>query len=227
MADYFLLTLDTTGPSSPSISLEGGSAYATAQLITATIGCGDGATTGYQMKVWGDVDTAYDEDVQDSEVASAWISYNTSKQIKLSSGDGSKTVYVKIRDNVYNESAQTDDSITLDTTLPVVSISSGPDVTKISKKTGKRTASFSFTCDSQFDEYKVKVVASESAAHDTGTQIPTTAGSTNMSGSKGDYPSATPISCQIDGADLETASSGDGEKIIKVFVKDDAGNWSI
>jgi hypothetical protein len=34
------------------------------------------------------------------------------------------------------------------------------------------------------------------------------------------------ISCTINGADLETASSGDGAKIVKVFVKDASGNWS-
>jgi len=226
MASYYNLTLDTTGVSSPSISLEGGATYATAQLITATIGCGDGDTTGYQMKLWGDVDTTHNANIQDTEVASSWITYGVSQQVKLSSGDGSKTVYLKVRDDVYNESSQTSDSITLDTTLPVVSIA-GPDVSKISKQSGKNTCSFSFQSDSIFDEYKVKVVASTGAAHDTGTQIPTTAGSSNMSGSAGDYPASTPINCQIKGTDLETASSGDGEKIIKVFVLDYAGNWSV
>lgn len=226
MANYFNLTLDTTGPAAPSISLEGGATYATAQLVTATISTSDSPTTNYQMKIWGDVDTTHNPSIQTTEVASAWISYSTSQQVKLSSGDGSKTVYLKIRDDVYNESSQADDSIILDSTLPVVSIT-GPDLSKISKVTGKNVSSFSFTVDGIFDEYKVKVVASSGAAHDTGTQIPTTAGSTNMSGSAGDYPASTPINCSIYGTDLETADSGDGTKIIKVFVKDKAGNWSV
>jgi hypothetical protein len=226
IANYFSLSLDTTAPASPTISLEGGAAFATDQLITATIGCGDGDTTGYQMILWGDVDTTHNANIQATEGASSWITYSISQQVKLSTTDGSKTVYLKIRDDVYNESSQTSDSIILDATLPVVSIT-GPDVSKISKQTGKNTVSFSFQCDSIFDEYKVKVVATSGAAHDTGTQIPTTAGSSNMSGSAGDYPASTPINCQIKGTDLETASSGDGLKIVKVFVKDQSGQWSV
>ena len=51
MANYFNLTLDTTGPAAPSISLESGATYATAQLVTATISTSDSPTTGYQMKI--------------------------------------------------------------------------------------------------------------------------------------------------------------------------------
>lgn len=99
------------------------------------------------MKVYGNVDTSYNANIQDTEGASAWITYSTSQEVKLSSGDGSKIVYVKIRDDVYNESSQASDSITLDTSVPVVTINSGPDVTKISKQTGKRTCSFQFQAD--------------------------------------------------------------------------------
>lgn len=225
MASYFTLTLDTTGPASPSISLDSGAEYATAQLVTATIGTTDGPTTGYQMKIWGDVDTTHNPSIQATEVASAWISYATSQQVKLSSGDGSKTVYLKIRDDVYNESAQASDTIILDMTLPVVTVSN-VSATKISKVAGKDTITFQFSGDTQFDAYKVKVVATSGAAHDTGTQIGTTNGSSNVSGSEGNYPAATPITVTIKGADLETASGGDGAKIVKVFIQDDAGNWS-
>lgn len=225
MASYFSLTLDTTAVPNPSISLEGGATYASQQIVTATIGTSESPTTGFQMKIWGNVDTTYDANVQDTEGASAWITYATSKQIKLSSGDGSKTVYLKIRDDVYNASSQASDDIILDTTVPIVTIT-GPDVSKVSKVSGKDTCSFSFVSDTIFDEYVVKVVAASGNAHDSGTQIPITAGSSNMSGNAGDYPAATPINCSIKGADLETASSGDASKIVKVFVKDVAGLWS-
>lgn len=226
MANYFNLTLDTTGVSSPTISLDGGATYTSQQLINATIGCGDGDTTGYQMKIWGNVDTSYNANIQDTEVASAWITYNTSQQIKLSSGDGLKTIYLKIRDDVYNESAQASDSINLDTTLPVVTIA-GPDVQKISEQSGKNICAFSFQSNEIFSEYKVKVVAASGNAHDTGVQIGTTNGSTNMSGSDGNYPANTPINCQINGSDLKAASPSDGLKVIKVFVKDLSGSWSV
>jgi hypothetical protein len=177
------------------------------------------------MKIWGDVDITHNPSIQTTEGASSWITYSTSQQVKLSSGDGSKTVYLKIRDDVYNESSQASDSITLDMTLPVVTVSN-VSASKISKIAGKNSMTFQFSSDSIFDEYKVKVVATSGAPHDSGAQIPTTAGSTNVSGSTGDYPASTPITVTIKGADLEAASSGDGDKIIKVFVLDDAGNWS-
>lgn len=225
MANYFTLTLDTTGPANPQIKIENGALYTTTQLVSCSISTSDSVTTGYQMKVWGNVDKTHDTDVQDTEVASTWITYGTSKQVKLSTTDGNKTVYLKIRDDVHNPSAQASASIILDTDAPAVTIS-GPDVVKISKQTGKDEASFSFQVNEVFDEYKVKVVASSAATHDAGTVIPTTAGSTNMSGTVGSYPADTAINCKIKGADLETASTGDGEKTIKVFAKDKAGQWS-
>lgn len=225
MPAHFNLTLDTTGPAGVTISLAGGAAYSSVRDITATIGTSDGTTTGYQMKVWGDVDNAYDANVQTTEGASSWISYSTSKLIRLSTTDASKTVYVKVRDDVWNESAAASDSITLDTSVPVITIS-GPDVTKISKVTGKRTASFSFTTDVALDSYKVKVVPSSASLENAGTQIPTTAGSTNMSG--GAVGAGATVNCTIDGADLETASAGDGDKVIKVFGRESGSqNWSV
>lgn len=222
MANFFTLTLDTTGPSNPLISLAGGATYATEKLLQATISTGDSVTTGYQMKIWGDVDISYDPNVQATEGASVWITYATSKQISLSSGDGSKNIYLKIRDDVNNESAQATDVIILDSTIPEVMIT-GPDVTRVSKKAGKNVASFSFQVDSSFIEYKVKVGAT---THDTGTLIGTANGSTNMSGT-GTWTSASVINSTINGADLEIASAGDGAKTIKVFVKDASGLWSV
>lgn len=224
MANYFTLVLDTTSPSNPLISLEGGSQYATQQLVNATISTGDGTTTGYQMKLWGDVDETFDTNIKDTEATSSWITFSTTKQIKLSSGDGNKTVNLKIRDDVFNESSLASDSILLDTTKPIVT-TTNPDVTKISKIAGRSVASFSFTVDSAFVEYKVKVVASSGASHDSGVQIGTVNGSVNMSAT-GTFPATTPIDCQINGTDLELASAGDGNKIIKVFTKDASGLWS-
>lgn len=227
-ASYVTVTLDTTGPASPSVSINGGAVYATSQVVTLTIGTADGDTTGYQMKVYGDVDTSYDASVQGSKAASTWISYATSKDIKLSSGDGAKTIYLTIRDDVYNESSEASDSITLDTSLPVVTVQAGsPDVSKISKVTGKDTVTIVWQSSQQYDAYKVKVVPATDSIHSVGTQIPDTAGSTNVQGSTANQPADTNVTTTVKGADLETASSGDGSKIIKIFVQDDAGNWSI
>jgi hypothetical protein len=234
MASFFTLTLDTTAPASPTLALESNNQYATALLVTATIGTGDGATAGYQMKLWGDIDLAWAKTngvvggaaTTVLEADALWITYATSKQLQLSATDGTKTVYLKIRDDVYNVSAQASDAIILDTTRPIVNIT-GPDVAKVSKQAGKDISSFTFTVDTIFVEYKVKVVSSSGSAENTGTTIAATNGSTNMSGvNAGGYAASTAISCTIDGADLEIASSGDAAKIIKVFAKDQAGNWS-
>jgi hypothetical protein len=234
VANNFSLTLDTVAPAVPSISLAGGAAYTSSQTVTATISTADTPTTGYTMKIWGDLDlTQAKADglvggtaTGTAESDALFISFVTSKSIKLSAGDGSKTIYCKIRDDVYNISAQASDAITLDTSVPTISIT-GPDVSKVSKQTGKDTCSFSFTSDTPFEEYKVKAVPATGSLQDAGTSIPTTAGSTNMAGSAGGYAASTPINCTIKGTDLETASAGDGAKIIKVFVRDAANNWSV
>ena len=219
MASYFNLLLDTLAPAGISISINSGATYTTSRDVALTIGTTDNPTTGYQMKVWGINGVA-------TEGAASWETYATSKNVTLITGDGLKTVYVKIRDDVGNESSSANDTITLNTTVPAVTISAGPDYAKISKVAGFTVSAFSFTSDVIFDEYKVKVVPATNSLNSAGAAIPTTAGSSNMSGNAGSYPASTPINCSIYGADLETASGGDGTKIVKVFVKNVAGSWS-
>ena len=218
MASYFNLTLDTLAPSGVSITINEGAQYTTTTEVQLTIGCSDGDKTGYQMKIWGISGAT-------TESAASWETFSASKVVTLPGSDGLKTVYVKVRDDVYNESSAASDSITLNTAVPAVTIT-GPDVTRISKVSPKNVAAFSFVADCDFVEYKVKVVPSISSLESAGTTIATTNGSTNMS-STGSFSASTSISCTINGADLETASSGDGSKIIKVFVKNSAGTWSV
>lgn len=218
MANYFNLTLDTTAPSGVTLSINSGAEYTTSTAVTLAIGCSDESTTGYQMKIWG-INGAATED------AASWETFQTSKAVTLATGDGQKTVSIKVRDDVHNESATVTDKITLNTTVPTVTIT-GPDVTRISKVDGKDDCTFSFSSDTAFVEYKVKVVPSISSLHDAGTTIGETNGSSNMSGT-GTFPESTPTTCVINGNDLDVASSGDGQKIIKVFVKTSVGIWSV
>ena len=219
MASYFNLTLDTTAPGGVTLSINDGALYATSTAVTLKIATTDGETTGYQMKVWG-------IDGVDDEGSASWESYAATKSVNLTAGDGLKTVYIKVRDDVGNESAQVSDTITLNTTVPVVTIT-GPDKSKISKVTGFNTSIINFTSDVAFEEYKVCVVPQNNSTQDAGTVIGTTNGSINTSGSDGDYPASENIQVTINGADLEAASSGDGVKIVKVFVKNAAGTWSV
>lgn len=218
MASYFNLALDTTAPTGLTLSINDGAMYATSTAVNLTIGLSDSPTTGYQMKIWGIEGAA-------EETAASWETFATSKSVNLTTGDGLKTVYIKVRDDVGNETAQVTDTITLDTTVPVVTIT-GPDKSKISKVTGFDTSIFSFISDVEFAEYKVCVVPATLSTQEAGTLIPITGGSINTSGSDGDYPAETAITVTIKGADLETASSGDGTKVVKVFVKTAAGLWS-
>ena len=218
MASYFNLVLDTLAPQGLSIKLNNGSQYTTSKNVTLSISVTDTSTSGYQMKVWG-IDGASSED------NATWETFATTKSIALPTGDGLKTVYVKVRDDVCNETAAASATITLDTSVPAVTII-GPDVSRISKTAPKNVATFSFTSDVAFTEYKIKVVPSKSSLHDAGTLIGTANGSTNMTAT-GTFKASTAISCKIYGKDLEIASSGDGEKIIKVFVKNAHGTWSV
>lgn len=219
MASYFNLTLDTTAPSGLTLSINDGALYATSTAVKLTVGLSDEVTTGYQMKIWG-------IDGVDEEALASWETFAKTKSVNLTSGDGLKTVHIKVRDDVGNETEEVSDDITLNTAVPVVTIT-GPDKTKISKVEGFNKSKITFTCDVDFAEYKVCVVPQTSSTQDAGTVIPTTAGSINTSGSDGSYPKTTPIEVTITGTDLETASSGDSVKIVKVFVKTAAGIWSV
>lgn len=218
MASYFNLTLDTLAPQGLTIKLNNGSQYTTNKTVQLAVNVTDESADGYQMKVWGIDGIAKESDA-------VWETLANVKDITLPTGDGLKTVYVKVRDDVCNETAAASATITLDTSVPAVTII-GPDVSRISKTAPKNVATFSFTSDVAFTEYKIKVVPSKSSLHDSGTLIGTANGSTNMNAT-GTFKASTAISCKIYGKDLEAASSGDGEKIIKVFVKNAHGTWSV
>ena len=219
MASYFNLTLDTTAPSGLTLEINDGAIYTTNPVVELSIGISDEVTTGYQMKIWGITDVESEEDA-------TWENFATSKSVSLPSGKGLKTIHVKVRDDVGNESTEASDSITLDTTVPTVTIT-GPDKSKISKIVGFNQSIINFMADVAFEEYKVCVVPANSSAENAGTIIGTNNGSINTSGSEGGYEASTNIQVTITGADLEAASAGDGVKIVKVFVKNAAGTWSV
>lgn len=220
MAAFFNLTLDTLAPQGVTLSINAGALYTSNKAVTLAIGCSDASTAGYSMKIWGSVTGAATE--RDAK----WENYVASKTVTLTDGDGLKTIYVKVRDNVWNEADPVSATITLNTSIPVVTIV-GPDVSIISEIVGKNTSKFNFTADAIFDEYKVGVVPSNNSTVSDVTVIGTTGGSSNTSGSDGNYPADTNIDVTINGTDFKTAAGGaDGTYIIKVFVKNQAGTWS-
>lgn len=219
MSAYFNLTLDTTAPAGVNLTINGGAIYTASNSVTLGISCSDKDTTAYSMKVWGSVvDAATESDA-------AWENYSTSKVISLSGEDGLKTVYIKVRDNVWNESIAVSAKITLNTSIPVVTIT-GPDVDVISKISGRNTSIIGFTVDQDYAEYKVGIVAKNTSEQTECRVIGTTGGSKNTSG-EGTFKGTTSISTSIVGSDFATAAGGsDGTYIVKVFVKNNAGTWS-
>lgn len=228
MPGSFILNLDTTGPQGVALTLDAGNpTYSTDLVVNALATTTDPDTTGYQVKFWGaDVVGAA------TEAAASWQTLTPSIAVTLSSGDGSKTVNCRLRDDLNNESSVASDSIVVDTTAPTITISSGPTPARISDKATKDTSSITWAPDSNIQAYKVKVVSGTGSLESTGTQIPTTAGSTNVSsGTPGSgtqiVAAGAAVTTTIKGTDLKTASSADGDKNIKIFVQDLAGNWSV
>lgn len=223
MASSTLLTLDTTAPA--TVTIDVGSGTVSIRDLTANISTADGVTTGYSMKIYGDVDDAYDTaNYRATEANAPWVSYSATKSVRLSATDGVKTVRIKVRDDVGNVSSEATDSVTLNTAIPVVSITAGLSATKISKVTSFDTATLTFQSDVPYDQFKVKVVSAASDADTAGVTIPTTAGSTTSGTGAA---ANTDKVVTIKGADLETASAGDGAKRIKVFVRATSnGLWS-
>lgn len=160
MASFFNLTLDTLAPAGLSLILNDGAQYATSATVTAKISVSDTSTTGYQMKIWGTKTAG-------TEATASWETFAATKSITLPDGDGLKTIYVKVRDDVGNESESASDTITLNTSIPAVTIT-GPDKSRISKVTGYDAAAFSFVCDVDFEEYTIRVVPATSSLHTAG-----------------------------------------------------------
>lgn len=229
-ASSFNVVLDTTAPGGTAATINGGATATTSQNVTFRLTTTDSPKTGYQIKIWGNVDTADNANIQATEGASAWFTPtwtgdNADQAVRLSSGDGSKTLSAKIRDDVWNETSTLSDSITLDTTVPVITILTGPDTTKVSKISGKRTVTVTWEPDVDIDLYEVAVVANSGSARGSGTVIGTTNGSTNVSGTT--VTALADITTTIDGRDLEVASTGDGTKVVKIFGREAAtGAWS-
>lgn len=191
-------------------------------------------------KIYGDITAAATED------AASWVEFNPvsgqtymSVGASLTTGDGSKTVTVKLKDDAGNVSTAASAVVELDTTAPVVDVN-GVDYNVISKVHEPRLTSsgaeiantycdkmtFKFSADSALSEYKVCVNETGQQAS-TATAIGTSGGSINMTGTN--LAANTEVTCVIMGADFAATlkvADTDGAYEIIVYGKDLAGNWS-
>jgi formylglycine-generating enzyme required for sulfatase activity len=102
------IALDTSAPSG-SISINGGASTTASLNVTLSLSA-SGAT---EMRIGNSSDFS----------SVNWESYTPSKSWTLTSGDGTKMVYVQFRDSAGNESSVVSESIVVDTQAPSGSIS--------------------------------------------------------------------------------------------------------
>jgi hypothetical protein len=229
MAASTTVTLDLTAPDA-ALSIEAGASVTSD--VDVDIAITSAAADKSQMKIYGDVDDAFATgEYRALEANAPWIAFSATKTIRLSAGNAVKTVRVKVRDDVFNVSSEAADTITLDTSIPVISITVALTPTKISKQATKDTATLTFESDVALDEWKVNLTAAAGDAHTAGTVIPETGGS-NTQGTT--LAAATPQVVTIKGVDLETAGAAGGPAaggvahIIKVFGKATSNqSWSV
>lgn len=158
--------------------------------------------------------------------ASSYIPYVTSVPIKLSSGDGTKTIHMVINDSTNKDSIAVSKTITFQQTPPVVTTGT-PSTTTITEG-GTEVTTFAFSSNVAFQKYLVGIVPSTASTYSSATTIGTIHGSSNTSGvSSTGFPANTNINVSLDAYDIHVAANGGGTTIVKVFVQDMAGNWSV
>lgn len=182
MAGYFNITLDTTAPAGVGVKINGDELRAVSENVTLSITCSDADTTNYKMKIWGDIVTSSGEMPGEDDVS--WQSYSPTAAVELMSDEsGQRTVYVKVRDDLYNESETVSDSIYLYTDTPEVNIIDGPNPAVITTRNDKtalnsieaialsvKTASMvAFTADKDISDIKVVVAANINSLNDFDT----------------------------------------------------------
>jgi hypothetical protein len=111
-------TSDTTAPSNVSVMINNGAANTSSTSVILSIAATDNiGVTAYYIS---------ETSTTPSAMASGWtlvtstIPYSADVPFILSSGDGTKTIYVWFKDNAGNVSAPATASITLDTTPPIM-----------------------------------------------------------------------------------------------------------
>jgi len=102
------IKLDKTAPSG-SITISNNAIYANSNSVTLTLTATDATSGAAQMRFHYD----------DNATWSDWEPYATSKLWALSTGDGTKTIYVQFMDKAGLTSPTYQDTITLDTTKPI------------------------------------------------------------------------------------------------------------
>ena len=183
------IVLDTIAPTG-TIKLNNDATYANSTLVTLTLSAtdsGSGMSSGAQMQF-----------SNDNTTWSTAEAYANSKSWTLSTGNGTKTVYVKFKDVAGNWSAAYSDTIILDTTLPTgtIKLNNGAEYTNSPAVT-------------------LTLLAQDN---------PGGSGLSQMQFSNDGATYTTPEAYAS--SKSWTLSTGDGTKTVYAKFKDVAGNWS-
>ncbi|MDH5769621.1 MAG: hypothetical protein OEZ31_11810, partial [Nitrospirota bacterium] len=138
-----------------------------------------------------------DGDVDNDSVTKEWIAYSDSAQVTLTSGDGPKTVSIKVANTVGTEAGPVSDTITLDTTPPQnpTLILRDPD-----------------SPNPEYTNYKYVVVSINNLDTDVVEYIMSETQATQPSATATWWPVPIPATYQL--------SPGEGEKRVYLWVKD-------
>ena len=113
-----------TSPPTGSITINDEATYATTNMVTLALSATD-STSGIAERWFSN----------DNITWMNWETYSASKAWTFTTGDGTRTVYVQVRDNAGLVSTIYSDEIVLDTTPPTVSISSPINGTELKSST--------------------------------------------------------------------------------------------
>ena len=102
------IVVDTTLPANGSVSINNSASATNSTMVTLTLSATDATTSVSQMKI------SNNPDFTDS----SWETFASQRSWTVPPGDGNKTVYVKFRDVVGNETDTVLASIILDTAMP-------------------------------------------------------------------------------------------------------------
>jgi len=176
-------------PPTGTIDINSGAASTNSPSVSLTLSCSDLQGCS-QMKFSNDVDNEANYSTPET--------YSTTKAWTLSSGDGTKTVYVKFKDGGGNWSAAYSDSILLDTTPPTgtITINSG------AASTTNVNVTLTLTCNDANGCSQMKF--SNDVDNEANYSTPETYSTTKA----------------------WTLTSGEGTKTVYAKFKDTGGNWS-
>lgn len=103
----------------------------------------------------------------------------------------------------------------------VITITSGPTVSKVSGVTGKDSAQITWQSDIAFTHYQIRVVPATNSTVSAGTQVESD--QTPAAGGA----AATDYTDTILRSELASASAVEGTNILKIFVQNASGVWSL